>query len=196
MAFRSGDGAATGTGEDEWARLMAAAQGGDGASYVRLLTGITPLLRRAAWRRWPSAGADVIEDVVQDTLLSLHAVRHTYSPSRPFTPWLMGILKHRLADGVRKQARRGAHEVTVANFEETFGDRVANKDEDEHYDREALQRAIAALPDGQRRAVELLKMKELSLKEAAAETGMSIAALKVAMHRALKSLRRLLGEDE
>ena len=44
---------------------------------------------------------------------------------------------------------------------------------------------------------ELLKLRELSLKEASALTGMSIGALKIATHRAIASLRRALrGIDE
>lgn len=179
----------------EWSRLMAAAQQGDGVSYVRLLREVTPLLRRVAQRRWSSAGADHIEDVVQDTLLTLHAVRHTYTPGRPFEPWLMGILRHRLADSVRRSVRRSTREFAVANLEETFSEVPANTSEEWHSDRDALHQAIASLSPAQRRAVELLKLKEMSLKQAAAETGMSITALKVATHRALKSLRAALGRD-
>jgi RNA polymerase sigma-70 factor (ECF subfamily) len=53
--------------------------------------------------------------------------------------------------------------------------------------------AIRALPAGQRQALELLKLGELSLKDAAAQTGLSVAALKVATHRAMASLRRAFG---
>ncbi len=63
-------------------------------------------------------------------------------------------------------------------------------------DPELLKRAIADLPIGQRQAVELLKLKELSLKEAAATSGMSVAALKVSVHRGLKALRARLTDDE
>ena len=56
-----------------------------------------------------------------------------------------------------------------------------------------MHQAIRALPAGQRRALELLKLRELSLKEAAAETGLAVGALKVATHRAMASLRRALG---
>ncbi|HLO76972.1 MAG TPA: sigma-70 family RNA polymerase sigma factor [Magnetospirillum sp.] len=177
------------------ARLMVAAQAGDRASYAELLRDITPMLRRVAGRRWPGVGADHIEDVVQDTLLTLHAVRHTYDPARPFTPWLMAILKHRTADGARRAMRRSAHEVVVPNFEETFADLPAKYENDAVDERDALHQAISGLPAGQRRAVQLLKLKEMSLKEAAAETGMSVSALKVAMHRALKSLRAALSRD-
>jgi len=55
-----------------------------------------------------------------------------------------------------------------------------------------LAHAIQALPPGQRQAVELLKLRELSLKEASALTGMRIGALKIATHRAITSLRRAL----
>jgi len=186
---------ANGVEDSAWSRLMAAAQRGDGASYVQLLRDITPLLRRATRRRWPGAGADAIEDVVQDVLLSLHAVRHTYTPGRPFEPWLMSILRHRLADSVRRSVRHSAREVAVDNLEDIVSEASANPREDWLPDHDALHRAISDLPPAQRRAVELLKMKELSLKEAAVETGMSIAALKVATHRALKSLRATLGRD-
>jgi RNA polymerase sigma-70 factor (ECF subfamily) len=60
--------------------------------------------------------------------------------------------------------------------------------------RRELQEAIGALPAGQRQAVLLLKLRGLSLKEAALESGMSIAALKVASHRALRTLRVILGK--
>ena len=53
--------------------------------------------------------------------------------------------------------------------------------------------AIKVLPRGQRRAVEMLKLREMSLKEAAGLSGMSIAALKVAVHRGLSTLRRVLA---
>jgi len=48
------------------------------------------------------------------------------------------------------------------------------------------------LPEGQRKAVELTKLRELSLEQAATETGLSVTALKVATHRGIKALRKLL----
>jgi RNA polymerase sigma-70 factor (ECF subfamily) len=54
---------------------------------------------------------------------------------------------------------------------------------------------VERLPPGQREAVRLLKLKEMSLKEAAAASGMSIAALKVATHRGLKNLRKIFGRQ-
>lgn len=61
----------------------------------------------------------------------------------------------------------------------------------------ALSEAIEKLPPDQREAIKMLKLNEMSLKEAAAASGRSIAALKVATYRALRNLRRMLkGEHQ
>lgn len=171
--------------------LMRAAMKGDGAAYARLLKDIAPIIRRLARSRRLD-GADA-EDVVQEVLLSLHTVRHTYDPARPFMPWLLAIARHRVADSQRRQIRRGRNEVVVEVLPETSGEDRTNASEGVPGDPEALRRAIASLPSGQRQAVELLKLQELSLREASAASGMSVAALKVAMHRAMKVLRTVLN---
>ena len=52
-----------------------------------------------------------------------------------------------------------------------------------------------ALSPGQRDAIEMLKLREMSLKEAAAASGTSIGALKVSVHRAMATLRRALIKE-
>src|SRR5262245_49037090 len=63
--------------------LMQAAQAGDAQAYVRLLKEITPRLRQIVRRQRFFVSAEDIEDLVQDILLSLHAVRASYDPRRP-----------------------------------------------------------------------------------------------------------------
>ena len=77
-----------------------------------------------------------------------------------------------------------------------FADRPTNPNHESFEAKRALERAIRSLPRGQREAIELLKLKELSLKEAAAASGLSVGALKVATHRALVALRRTLHRTE
>jgi RNA polymerase sigma-70 factor (ECF subfamily) len=60
---------------------------------------------------------------------------------------------------------------------------------------EQIEPLLAALPERQRQALEATKLRGLSLAQAAEESGQSVAALKVNVHRAVKSLRRLLGND-
>jgi len=174
------------------ASLMAAAQLGDQANYTRLLCEVTPILRRLARLGWPMGSPADIEDVVQDTLLTLHLIRHTYDPTRPFMPWLMAILRRRLVDGVRRRSRTDRKELVIGALDVTFAVEPTNDTYETPVDTETLGKAIASLPQGQRQAIELLKQREMSLKEASAATGMSIAALKVATHRALKRLHDLL----
>lgn len=178
--------------DEQVTQLMHAAQHGDAEAYVRLLETIVPRVRHIIERRRGFAGRDTVEDLVQDVLLSVHAVRASYDPARPFGPWLMAIVRNRLADGARRYARRTAREVAVGDLDVTFPETAANTGVDASGDVEALAVAINGLPPGQRQAIELLKLQELSLKEAAAKTGSSVAALKVATHRAIASLRRTL----
>jgi RNA polymerase sigma factor (sigma-70 family) len=177
--------------EDQLGRLMGAAQQGDAAAYRELLRSVTPRIRRLVFRQGAFSAAEDAEDVVQDILLSLHAVRRTYDPRRPFMPWLLAIARNRLADAARRYRRTGAREVLVDNPDVTFADPAANRREDD--DLEALNQALRSLPAGQRRAIELLKLEGFSLREAAGMTGMSIGALKVATHRAIAALRKALG---
>lgn len=179
--------------DEDLANLMRAAQAGDADAYRQLLQHILPRIRQIVGRRRGFAGKEDVEDLVQDILLSLHAVRATYDPNHPFMPWLLAIVRNRLADGARRYARQSAHEVRVENPAVTFADTPTNTDQESFGDREALGQAIRSLPRGQREAIELLKLKELSLKEAAAISGLSIGALKVATHRAMIALRRTLN---
>ena len=174
--------------------LMQAAQKGDGAAYAQLLRTITPRIRQVVRRQRGFAGAAEVEDLVQDVLLSVHAVRQTYDPSRPFEPWLSAILRNRLVDGARRYGRIARREVKVEDLDVTFSDLEAKEESADLGDAAALREAVQALPEQQRQAIELLKLKELSLKEAAQVSGTSIGALKVATHRAMATLRMTLGK--
>ena len=177
----------------DWSALMAHAQDGDRVAYATLLRECTPYIRQIARRRIRNA-AD-IEDVVQDVLLTIHAVRHTYDPGRPFAPWLATIADRRVLDAVRRLSRRAKREDVLTPDHE-----AAHKAEPVHYP-DGLQardiaRALQDLPEGQRRAVELVNVQGLELAEAARVSGQSVGALKVAVHRALKALRaRFDGKD-
>ncbi|HEY5568476.1 MAG TPA: sigma-70 family RNA polymerase sigma factor [Gammaproteobacteria bacterium] len=174
-------------------QLMRAAQQGDAAAYLNLLRRITPRIRAVVLRQRGFAGVAEAEDLVQDVLLSLHAVRATYDPARPFVPWLLAIVRNRLVDGARRYARTSAREIRLDETDVTFSEPATNTDTGEIADAGVLRQAVRELPEGQRQAIELLKLEELSLKEAAAISGSSVGALKVATHRAMATLRRTLG---
>jgi RNA polymerase sigma factor (sigma-70 family) len=191
QAARTGD--ARVAGERDWSQLMARAQDGDRAAYRTLLEDITPYLRALATRCFRDTGD--IEDAVQDVLLTVHAVRHAYDPGRPFGPWLVAIANRRIIDRLRRQTRARSREIEFSHEHETFSPDAANFPlDDASADAAALHAAIATLTPDQRLAINLLKLKEMSLKEAALASGRSVAALKVAVHRGIKSLRKRLRQ--
>ncbi len=178
--------------DDRFAELMQAAQAGDTDGYLQLLREIAPVIRPIVKGRRPFLSVEDIEDLVQDVLLSVHAVRATYDPKRPFMPWLAAITRNRLADAARRYVRGQSQEVGVEDLDVTFSDQSSKSIKEEYRDSDALRLAIDSLPAGQRSAIEMLKLREMSLKEAAESSGTSVGALKVATHRAMTALRKKL----
>jgi RNA polymerase sigma-70 factor (ECF subfamily) len=178
------------------AALMAAAQRGDRAAYGQLLHDCAPWIMAVARRQGVSAGQ--LEDVVQETLLTVHRVRHSWDPARPFLPWLGAIAARRAIDLLRRHGRQGAREVHEPVLYEAAADEAEGAGETlERADAASrLAVAVAGLPEGQREAVRLLVMADRSLKEAAAESGRSEGALKVNLHRAIRSLRERMVESD
>lgn len=184
------DSTAVASRDLDWTILMARAQDGDNSAYLRLLQEITPYLRSLA-RRWHKDHWD-IEDTVQDILLTIHSIRHTYDPARPFGPWLVGIANRRAIDRLRRRGRQILREAPLTAEHETTAAPADNSDD--VLGKHRLTEALGGLPSVQRTAVDLLKLKEMSLKEASEATGLSVASLKMATHRALLNLRALLSD--
>ena len=107
----------------------------------------------------------------------------------------MAIANRRIIDRLRRQIRARSREIEFSHEHETFSPDAANLPfDDASADAAALHAAIATLTPDQRLAINLLKLKEMSLKEAALASGRSVSALKVAAHRAIKSLRKRLRQ--
>jgi RNA polymerase sigma factor (sigma-70 family) len=164
--------------------LMRRAQEGDAEAYRALLHDIAPVVAR--WlRRWV-ADPDDIDDLAQDTLMTVHRARHTYDPSRPLEPWLFAIARHVAADHLQRRRIRLARELSVGAVPPAAA--VAEGDPERR-----LEEVLARLPARQREAFELLKLEGLSLEEGAARAGTTVGALKVRAHRAYRAIKALLG---
>lgn len=182
----------------QWGAWMAQAQRGDRAAYHALLSAVAPWLRAIA-RRYLRQEQDA-EDMVQEILIVVHDIRHTYEPDRPFKPWLGTIATRRCIDSLRQRMRRNLHEMAdedalaLASDDDVSGMPEARLEREQEQRR--VRRAVHALPARQREAVELLRLRELSLNEASEESGQGVGSLKVAMHRAMKSLQRAVAGKE
>lgn len=165
------------------AALMARAQDGDAEAYRELLEDIRPALLHLL-RSWATDRHE-LEDLVQDTLMSLHRARHTYDSARPFEPWLFAIARHVALRHRRVRLRRAARQVLVDELPEMPVD--AGPGTPQHLD-DLLER----LSPAQREAFELLKIEGLSADEAARRARTTVGTLRVRAHRAYRTIRRLL----
>jgi RNA polymerase sigma-70 factor (ECF subfamily) len=178
---------------ERWQRLMVAAQGGDQRAYATLLQEAA-VFARVIVRRYHRDGGTV-EDIVQETLISVHRMRQTYEPGRPVEPWVAAIAKARAIDALRVRRRRTLVESeAVVQMSSDMGEHNAPAAFEA---RDEVAAALKALPEAQRAAVKMLKIDELTLDEAARASGRSVPALKSLLHRAMLSLRATLkgGRD-
>jgi len=180
--------------EQEATALMIRAQEGDGRAYAALLTMLSSTARQYARNRLGEVAW--LDDVMQETLLTIHAARHTYDPRRPFAPWFYAILSSRMIDVLRKQKRVHAREFATDALPEPLSPSTPIHDGSDALEARRLEAALNTLPDRQREIVRALKLEDESVREVSERLGMSPSAVKVAAHRGYKALRRLLGGKE
>lgn len=172
---------------------MAAAQAGDLYAYKCVLEDSIELIRSVA--RGRGVPRDSLDDVVQETLLTVHRMRRTYDSSRSYDSWLATLARRRAIDALRRY-RRHCREVSndvVINQLAAQGDASAVSEYAQLV--RSARATVSQLTPCQREAVEILVLNEQSLAEASARTGRSIVALKVNLHRALKVMRKRLARN-
>lgn len=167
--------------------LMTAALGGDARAYRELLVDVGAHLRAYYVRRL-SSQADV-EDLVQETLIAMHTRRSTYDASQPLTPWLHAIARYKLIDHFRRTGRRQAVPLDDA------GELVGHADHEDAIAKRDAERLLAKLPARSQMLLRSVKFEGLSTEEAARRAGMSESAVKVAVHRAIRSLSSMLKRE-
>jgi RNA polymerase sigma-70 factor (ECF subfamily) len=173
--------------EPELKRLMIASLIGDAAAYRALLTAVGDLLRRYYVRR---IGRDDAEDLVQDALVAIHTRRATYDTEQPLTPWLYAIARYKLVDHLRRIRIRptvGLDEAGALFAENESEAAIARRD---------LDILLAALPAATQALIRLVKVDGLTMQEAAERTGRSEIAVRVGIHRALRSVSDRLRDGE
>lgn len=164
--------------------LMGLAQAGDAQAYRTLLAESQKWLTRYFARRInPSA----IDDLVQDTLVSVHRKRASFDPTRPFLPWLAAIARFRWIDQLRRNYRSNEIELHDEMIADTRDPAVLAKI--------GLDRLLGFLPKGQAEVIKLVKIEGLSIAEAAAQTGQSEPLVKVNIHRGIKKMATLIESE-
>jgi RNA polymerase sigma-70 factor (ECF subfamily) len=168
------------------AGLLGLAQRGDQVAYEEFLIETAAILRGYLGKRMEY---QMVEDVLQDTLLSIHRFLHTYLPGRPVGPWLYAICSNRVVDFYRRKRR-----IQLVESDVEINEEAALRTE--RGNESPLGNAVDALrklPERQRRIIELLKIQGLSVKEVATQTGMSESSVKVTAFRGYEAIRKLFG---
>jgi RNA polymerase sigma-70 factor (ECF subfamily) len=171
--------------------LMELAQAGDKTAYHELLSRCSTILRGFIAKRISDYSA--AEDIVQEVLISIHKAQHTYDPTRPFMPWMFAIANFRLADYLRKFYK---NEEISLEFTDDFSEGDPENVTFTYHKYEYLYKAIEQLSDRQRNIVLLLKIEGLTIKEVSKACSLSESAVKVTAHRAYKTLRRILEQQD
>ncbi len=161
---------------------------GDTVAYHAFLKELSAHLR-AFFRRRLLRLPDDVEDLVQETLLTIHNQRHTYQSGQPLTPWVHAIARYKLIDLLRRRANREALHEPLDDELAVF----AAADNEATATRRDVLKLLDGLPDRQRLPIQYMKLEGLTVVEAARVTGMSESAVKVGVHRGLRALAKLMG---
>lgn len=176
--------------EDElrWATWMARAQKGDQGVYRSLLEEVGAAIE--AYIRVHFGAIDILEDCVQECLMTIHQARHTYDPTRLFRPWLFTLVRHETIDVLRQRQCR-------VELETTLPDEVGDTGPADHLGRliDGIN-VLRRLSPEHRETVALVKYRGMTTAEAAVTLGLSEPAVKARLHRALIAIRLDLERDE
>src|SRR6202140_3960559 len=165
-------------------RWMERYQQADPDAPAALVGAISPALLR--FFKSQVASREQADDLLQETWMRIHRVRHTYRPGEPVLPWVYAIARRVQVDGYRRMRRITLHEITMELLPERPS-RVGDRNPGPVFDT-----LVAALPEAQREVVTMLKVSGLTLEEVARATSSTVGAVKQRAHRAYDRLRMLL----
>jgi len=163
--------------------LMVRYQQGDFTAATVLIRSIGPHLHRFFLAKSMSRGD--ADDLLQETWLRIHKVRHTYRPGEPAMPWFYAIARHIRVDHYRKSIRTAARERDLEGA--SHAEAPAPRESGE------LEALLAPLSDSQREVIVMLKVEGMSLEEVARATSSSVGSVKQKVHRAYQKLREAFG---
>lgn len=171
--------------ENDWAMWLRSAMAGDADSYRRFLQAIAPFIRSIARSGCRGSGIESeVEDIVQEVLLTIHLKRGTWDASRPVAPWVAAIARHKLVDALRRRGRIG---IPIEQIAESL---PAEDTTPELYAGE-IDKLLAELKPAQEEIVRSISIEGGSIRETAGRLRMTEGAVRVALHRALKTLGAL-----
>jgi RNA polymerase sigma-70 factor (ECF subfamily) len=174
----------------DFASVLARAQGGDEAAFARLWRDVNPPLLR-----YLALGGEPADDVAAETWASVvKGLRRFRGDERAWRSWVFTTARRRAVDAGRRRARAAQVEIASGQWQvealspDPADAVVAGEDTD------AALRLVAQLSPLQAEAVVLRVVAGLSVEEVARIVGRSPGAVRVATHRGLRRLEQVLAD--
>lgn len=169
--------------ELRWSQMMGQAQLGDERGYAQLLEELGNAI--AAFLTSRFGPIDLIEDCVQECLISIHSARHTYDTKRLFRPWFFAIVRNRTIDLLRSQ-RSYKTALEKNTLEQEASSTTSVEDEINK------SMVFSMLAPDYRDVLILTKVAGFTTAETAKKLGISESAVRVRVHRGIKETRKIL----
>jgi len=167
---------------DEWGQLLTAANTGDSRAYALFLQAVAPVIRGIVRAKGAGLGEAACEDVVQEVLLAIHLKRHTWDRQAPVRPWLYAIARYKVVDAFRSRGKRVDMPI------EDFADNLAAEAGPDPTEAADVDKMIGMLDGRSAEIVRKIGLEGASVAETGQALTMSEGAVRVALHRALKTL--------
>ncbi|KJF20314.1 RNA polymerase subunit sigma [Rhodococcus sp. ACPA4] len=179
---------------DELDSAVAAAAQGDRTALALVLENIRPMVVRYCRGRVGAAerGHLSADDVAQEVCLAVMTALPRYQDQgRPFMAFVYGIAAHKVADAHRSSARNKSEPVAevpdVIALDDGPEQRALDSESSRH-----MQELLGTLPEKHREILILRLVVGLSAEETAAAVGSTAGAVRVAQHRAIAKLKKVV----
>lgn len=144
---------------------------------------------------------DIADDIFQDTFIKVIKTlkSNSYNEEGKFLPWVMRISHNLIVDHFRRNKKmpmfRETEEFSIFSIMTDNSPNVENRIITEQVESD-LQRLIEELPDDQKEVLQMRIYQDLSFKEIADLTGVSINTALGRMRYALMNLRKVIEKNK
>ncbi|MGQ2984057.1 RNA polymerase sigma factor [Flavobacterium sp.] len=144
---------------------------------------------------------DISDDIFQDTFIKvIKTLRsNSYNEEGKFLPWVMRISHNLIVDHFRRNKKmpmyRETEEFSIFSIMTDNSPNIENRIITEQVESD-LQRLIEELPDDQKEVLQMRIYQDLSFKEIADLTGVSINTALGRMRYALMNLRKVIDKNK
>jgi RNA polymerase sigma-70 factor (ECF subfamily) len=171
--------------------LFTQAIAGDAVAYRTLLEELMLILDAYYRRVLHGRNANQVSDLTQETLFAIHQKRSAFDLQERFSPWLFAIARYKLIDFIRKNRR----EFLSDDFQKLESQLIDEGSADDFSIHEDLHYFMSDLSRDHQEVLRLVKLEGHSLAEVSSQLGVSEAALKVRVFRAMKALQNKVKRE-